>query len=1259
MAIVGDGAVRIRLVRSLRGRLFAAAMVSLVLPMGGAAYYVHHRADAETRAVRDLAARIVDQGIQRQEDLLREARSLLGVLALVPEVRNASGPGDAACIAILKDIPKHHRWTTGVWVARPDGMISCDTSGSAEPINLADRPYFQAAVNGKDYVTSGYVLGRRSKRPVIIVVKRVEDATGLRGLIGVSVDLEWYADLLKASPGTQERMMVLDAGGTVIARQPDPEGWIGRSLSEFPHVQQMLAAPAGVTEAVSADGVRRVWSWRRVENMGGTMAVGLSTEEIAAGRRERIVQGGAVIAVIALFNFLAVWAFLRFSITGWLGRLISAASHIGSGGTGATVEAAGAPDEVAMVMRAFNRMSGQLADRERDLITAHAEAEGAERRARDLSLRLGTVLESTSDCIVALDRAWRFTYLNSRAVEVLGPERDLLGAVAWVALPDLVGSRFQRECEAVLRDQRPVEFVDRLEPGDNWFHVTAHPSVEGIVVYFNDVTAQVRAERAQRESEARFKGIVELANDAIVSVDDAHTIVLFNAGAERIFGYAAAEVMGQPLDLLIPERYRAAHGGHITAFGESSGARGALLGQRGCVNGLRKDGAEVVLQTSVSVLKSERGNVFTAIIRDVSEQQRAEDELRRAKAAAEAAARAKTDFLATMSHEIRTPLNALIGFSDLLLRGDVTDAERAHYLSLQRDAGRTLLSVVNDVLDFSKIEAGRLEIETLPTDPRDLVEGCRALFVRAAQEKGLDLCVEVSPEVPAWLSADPTRLRQVLLNLLNNAIKFTSSGRVTLSVAVMDAAGRTGGTPMLRIVVADTGIGIPPERVGYLFEAFSQLDRSISRRYGGSGLGLAICRRLVEMMGGRIGVDSTPGEGSAFWLEFPLVEAAAPGVESEPQVAPLRRAIRVLLAEDLLANRLLVRRILKDAGCQVDEAPDGVAALAAAQECAYDLILMDVQMPVMDGLEATRRIRALPGAAGRVPIVAVTAHALSEQIQECRAAGMDGHLAKPVESKALLRLVAWCADGASADTRDAVLWSAPIAPVAPPAPGEPRTRGVAGSGAPSIDVADGLRRVDGDEAFFKRFLADFARQYDGFADAVGPVVAAGDLERVRHQTHDLKSVAGIIGARRLSALADAVQIAAKSGRRAEGEALLPEIAEELVAVLAMARQLLAAPAVRADGAPDGEAGSAASADQTDAPDRDTVRVALDRLLGRLREGSLAALDAAHALAGGLTALVGADLADALIVATDGLDFARAEELVHLAGQRLDAPRPAT
>nr|WP_175428622.1 ATP-binding protein [Azospirillum argentinense] len=413
---------------------------------------------------------------------------------------------------------------------------------------------------------------------------------------------------------------------------------------------------------------------------------------------------------------------------------------------------------------------------------------------------------------------------------------------------------------------------------------------------------------------------------------------------------------------------------------------------------VRSDGEIRWISASSRAVRRDNGDiVWDGIVTDVTEAKRNEQALIQARLEAEAASRAKAEFLATMSHEMRTPLNGILGFARLLLDEDLTPRQN-HHARLVRDAGRSLLTVIEDVLDFSRIEAGRLVLTDTPFAIRDLIANCAAVLRLEAEAKGLTLHAAVGPDVPDWLRGDPDRLRQVVLNLLANAVKFTEHGGVGLTIVKI---ADTPAGPHLTISVTDTGIGIPTDRQGQLFQRFSQIDRS----RGGTGLGLAISRRLVEMMGGAVGVQSQAGVGSTFWLSLVLPEADPPVRGRAPCAAELlvlRRPLRILLAEDLAMNRELTVAMLLGAGHRVDTVVNGRQAVEAVQHGIYDLVLMDVHMPEMDGHAATRAIRGLPSPVGSIPILAMSASALPDEVQRCHDAGMNGHIAKPVDRSAML-----------------------------------------------------------------------------------------------------------------------------------------------------------------------------------------------------------------------------------------------------------------
>lgn len=502
-------------------------------------------------------------------------------------------------------------------------------------------------------------------------------------------------------------------------------------------------------------------------------------------------------------------------------------------------------------------------------------------------------------------------------------------------------------------------------------------------------------------SEAMLLGILDIANDPIISVDASQRINQFNKGAEKVFGYQADEVLGQPLDLLLPKRAISIHRKHIQKFGTSrSTAR--MMGDRSEVFGRRKDGTEFPAEASISQLQVGDQKVFTAILRDSSERKRAETELQQAKEAAEVANRAKSGFLANMSHELRTPLNAILGFSQLMNRDPALTPAQKENLDIINRSGEHLLELINDILEMSKIEAGRVTLHETNFDLYDLLETLIQMLDLRAKTKGLQLTCNRAPDTPQFVRTDEGKLRQVLINLLGNAIKFTESGHVILRVHAGPIQAPTEGEASqlcLFFEIEDTGPGIDPSEIKQLFAAFTQTETGRKSQQG-TGLGLPISHRFVKLMGGDLTVKSVVGQGTTF--QFNLQVKLGNEVDRKPQpktqrvigLAPDQPVYRILIVEDRMENRKLMVNLLQPLGFEVQEAEDGKVAIELYERWQPHLIWMDMRMPVMDGYEATQYIKAHMQGQATV-ILALTASALDEERAQILAAGCDDFIRKP------------------------------------------------------------------------------------------------------------------------------------------------------------------------------------------------------------------------------------------------------------------------
>ncbi len=545
--------------------------------------------------------------------------------------------------------------------------------------------------------------------------------------------------------------------------------------------------------------------------------------------------------------------------------------------------------------------------------------------------------------------------------------------------------------------------------------ITAHQLSAGRKTAIHQLNEEIaerkQVERHLRLSESKLHSIFKWVPEAIVVADAQGQIVQCNDATAAIFDYPMPALMGQPVSLLMADAGQGLHDQDVNrplCVGEKS-----LLNKPRVLQGRKRDGSLFPVRLTVSETRQDNGYFFIGVMQDFTAIQNAQNLLVEAKDKAEQANRMRGEFLANMSHEIRTPMNGIVGMTELALDTPSPELQK-EYLTLARDSANHLLQIINEILDFSKIEAKALELELLEVNPTQLVTQTARSLQHLAHAKGVDVHLHMSPDVPELLWMDPVRMRQVLNNLMGNAIKFTDQGSVTVKTEMLPAV--EGQPPLWRISIIDTGIGFDPERTEALFSPFTQADGSVTRSFGGTGLGPAITRSLVQLMGGYITAEGRPGQGASFVATLPVQQVIRSPVQpltetasQAPTPAALGDArgqtaqtLSVLLVEDHEINRKLAEIMLDRMGYRCTSVSDGQQALDRLAQERFDVVLMDVMMPVMDGLTALRQLRVQEAVTGvRTPVLMVTAHAMTGDRERFIAAGADGYVSKPMSQRAL------------------------------------------------------------------------------------------------------------------------------------------------------------------------------------------------------------------------------------------------------------------
>jgi PAS domain S-box-containing protein len=951
-------------------------------------------------------------------------------------------------------------------VADRQGVVRLSNRDELIGISVAQREYFRTALlnpdNGRLFLTPPYktVLGAWGMNLMRVIAGKGGE---FNGIIIATLDPDYFTTLLGSVNYAPDMWSAVAHGdGLQFLMVPQREGMAGKNLAQpgsfFSRHLQSGKREEVFTGTVYATGEERMMAVRTIKPATLPMdkplvvAVGRDRAEILVDWRRDALLQGEVFGVVALVSVLTLAVFQRRKL-------------------------------------AYDR-----------------KMEQAEQQILRHRQDLGAILDNMPSMIGYWDHDLHNRFANS-------------AYHAWFGVdPGSMGGRHIREIIGEERFRLNLPYIERVLAGEPQVFERAIPTpdgtdvryslaqyvpdifngqVRGFYAFIHDITAIKQAENALLESNTRYDQLVTRIPIGVY-------VFRIRADGGMALEYVSprfCELCGLNREDILRDV------GVVFASAHPDDREGFIRLNREVAHSLhpfRWEGRFIVgTETRWLRIESEPtplpngDSLWNGIIMDETERHNINAALVEARSVAEAASNAKSEFLANMSHEIRTPMNAIIGFTQLALDSEPAPGQQK-YLSRIKTSSATLLGIINDILDYSKIDAGRLDLECVDFDLEKTLRDITRLFLPQVREKGLGFAMDIAPDVPRFLTGDPLRLGQVLSNLISNAVKFTERGELRGTVEV---AGRDDAGIVLRFTVRDTGIGLTKDQIDRLFQPFTQADSSITRRYGGTGLGLTISRRLVELMHGTIDVSSTQGEGSTFIFTARFAPGAktgdAPAVQAAPDTTPYHmadsiRGARILLVEDNEVNREVAREFLVKAGFSVTIAHNGVEGVRLAATTGFDAVLMDLHMPEMDGFEASRRIRGLPGGE-TIPIIAMTAAVMENDKQACTAAGMNDHVAKPIVAQELLgTLLKWIAPG----HRNTVT----VEHVAVPDETLPVIHG--------MDVRLALSRLGGNRILFDTLLAHLAEQTHDAVPQIRADLAAGRSGEAAGRLHTLRGAVG-------------------------------------------------------------------------------------------------------------------------------------------------------
>ncbi|MBJ6749258.1 PAS domain S-box protein [Geomonas anaerohicana] len=1008
------------------------------------------------------------------------------------------------------------------------------------------RDYYRAAARSKKPVISEpFITTQQHGHPTVAFIVPVLDDQGeLLGMIGGMIDLykdNYLGKLAHVRVGKNGYLYLFNTKRIIITH-PDQE----RILKQAPRpgvnplLDRAVAGYEGAGETVTSAGLPAVAAFKRLKSTGWILASTFPlTEAYAPVREAKVLLAAGLVAALS-GSVLICTLFMR-RLTAPLLTFIGHVEGISDQDQELEPVVIRTGDEIGTLADAFNRMILEL------------------RRQKESARELRLAIDQAPVTVLVTDRNGRIEYVNPHFTKVTGyGAEEVLGQNPRIVKSGYHPREFYTQMWQTVLSGRVWrgEMRNKRKNGDlYWESASVSPvkdesgTIKNLVAVKEDITERKRAEEALIRSDERIRLLLESTAEAIFGMDLLGNCTFANRACATLLGYGGTEaLLGKNMHLLI---HHTAPDGSPNPVQECPLYR-VLRGEQGLHNDdqvfWRADGTSFAVEYW-SYPQTRDGELVGGVVTffDITERKRAEEELRRATEAAEAATRAKSEFLANMSHEIRTPMNAALGMLYLLRQTELSEQQK-DYLDKAQSASGVLLRVINDILDFSKIEAGKMELERIPFRMEQVLSDLDNVVGAIIREKEIAFTVAAGSGIPELLVGDPLRLGQVLLNLTGNAIKFTEKGTVEVAVALVAVEEECA---TLRFSISDTGIGMDAKQREGLFTPFTQADNSTTRRYGGTGLGLAICRELVQLMEGQVWVESEPGRGStfSFTARFGLAGAGQVALAEPVAVgdgtlgAP---GMRVLLVEDNPINQEVARFILERGGVTVELARNGAEALSMvhAPGAQYHAVLMDVHMPVMDGLEATRRMRLDP-ALERLPIIAMTASALPGERLLCHEAGMNDQVDKPINVPGLFATLR--------------RWVGTLPRIAEPPVAEPLPADLElPDHAPGLELQRAKARIQ-DGRLLRRLLVTFHRDNRELVRRVAAAAGAGDLKEARRLIHTVKGSAGNLGAIWLGSAAASLELALQGNDASQVHETLERFAEKLEEVMTSIEVLTAEP----------------------------------------------------------------------------------------------------